>query len=311
MEWDPFLVLGVERGASWEEIRRAYLRRVREVHPDKGGDVEEYLKVQESYEKLKSAYEKRKRVQVIRERPVAGNYFLSFVELSVVEAALGAEKWVKVPDETVVCEGCGGSGKNLKGRVRLCEWCRGEGLVSEDGSVFKHPCPMCKGEGKVYLEMCPKCRGKGEVRKEKDILVVVPAGVKEGDLLFVPTAPDGPSVDVFLEVLIRRDEEFYFEEEDVVAKVKVPFWKAALGGRVKVKTLEGEEEIEVSPGLPSGSRLILNNRGPFKADGKRGSLILEFEVWFPKEYPPEAMRLLQKFYEIMEENYGGTSGVKQ
>jgi len=312
MRSDPFKVLGVEKGASWEEIRRAYLRKVRKLHPDRGGDPEAYLRLQASYEALRSLYESRKRAQIVRERPGKGDYFLSFIELTVREAAQGAEKWIKVPDELAVCGECQGSGFDPRGRRRICEWCSGEGLISEKESpLYKHPCPRCKGEGEILLDICPRCRGRGEVRGEKEILILIPAGVRDGDLLFVPRSPDGPALDVFLEVLIKKDEDFFFEDDNLVARVKVPFWKAVLGGRVKVKTLEGEEEIEVPRGLPSGARLILNHRGPFRPDGRRGNLVLEFELWFPREYPAEALRYFQRFYEIMEEEYGGTSGIKQ
>ena len=78
-----------------------------------------------------------------------------------------------------------------------------------------------------------------------------------------------------------------------------------------MELLEGEEEIEIPRGLPSGARLVLNHRGPFRSDGRRGNLILQFEVWFPGEYPPRAQSLLEEFYEIMEGEYGGATRSKQ
>ncbi len=312
MSKDPFELLGVDREASWEEVRRAYLRKVRELHPDRGGNVEAYLELQQVYESLRSAYEARRRVQVIRERPRGGDYFLAFIELTVKEVALGTEKWIRVPGETRVCKECKGTGLDIRGRRQVCDWCGGRGLMAErESPLYQHPCPRCRGGGILFLDPCPRCRGKGEVRGEKEIRISIPAGVKEGDLLFVPRSPDGPAMDVFLEVQIRKDETFFLEGENLVSRVKVPFWKAALGGRVRVQTLEGEEEIELPPGLPAGSRLMWNHRGPFRSDGRRGHLILEFEVWFPREYPPEARRVLEKFYEIMEGEYGGTACIKQ
>ena len=312
MSSDPFKLLGVEKGAPWEEIRKAYLRKVRELHPDRGGDLEAYLRLQDSYEILRSRYETYKRAQIVKERPGKGDYFLSFIELTVREVAQGAEKWIKVPDEPEVCGDCRGSGFDPGGRTKVCEFCSGQGLISErESPLYKHPCPRCKGEGRILLDICPRCRGRGEVRGEKEVLIFIPAGVRDGDLLFVPRSPDGPALDVFLEVLIKKEEGFFFEGEDLVARVKVPFWKAVLGGRVTVNTLEGEEEIEVPRGISSGARLILNHRGPFRPDGRRGNLVLEFELWFPGEYPEEALQYFKKFCEIMEEEYGGTSGLKQ
>ncbi len=311
MGMDPFEVLGISPGAGWEEIRRAYLRKVKDFHPDRGGDPERYLALQEAYEQLKGLYEARRRVQVVRERPGSGDYFLSFLELSVREVALGTERWVKVPDDLVPCNYCGGNGLDPQGRKRLCEWCKGEGLIPEKEGMYRHVCPRCRGEGELLLDPCPRCRGKGEIRREKEILISIPAGVREGDFLFIPRAPDGPSLDVFLEVFVQKDERLFLEGENLVCRVQVPFWKAALGGRVKVETLEGVEEIEIPRGLPPGARLVLNQRGPFRPDGQRGDLILQFEIWFPNEYSPRALRLLQEFCDIMEGEYGGFTRTEQ
>ncbi len=311
MEGDPFEVLGVSPRASWEEVRRAYLRKVKDLHPDRGGDPERYIALQEAYERLKEAYQARRLVQVVRERPGRGDYFLSFVELTVREVALGAERWVKVPDEFILCGYCGGGGLDPQGQKRLCDWCKGEGLIAEKGGIYRHVCPRCRGEGEIWLDPCPRCRGKGQLRREKEIMITIPAGIREGDFLFIPRSPDGPAIDVFLEVFVQKDERLFLEGEDLVCRVRVPFWKAALGGRVKVETLEGFEEIEVPRGLPPGARLVLNQRGPFRPDGQRGNLVLQFEIWFPNEYSTRALRLLQEFYEIMEEEYGGVARTEQ
>ncbi|MBX6423589.1 DnaJ C-terminal domain-containing protein [Thermosulfurimonas sp. F29] len=307
MKPDPFEVLGVSPRAGWEEIRRAYLRRVKDCHPDRGGDPERYLALQEAYERLREAYQARRRVQVVRERPGRGDYFLSFIELSIREVALGAERWVKVPDELVPCEYCGGGGLDPRGKKKVCEWCRGEGLLAESGGVYRHICPRCRGEGEIWLTPCPRCRGKGQIRGEKEVLVTIPPGVREGDFLFLPRSPDGPALDVFLEVFVQKDDRWFLEGEDLVCRVPVPFWKAALGGRVRVELLEGAEEIEIPRGLPSGARLVLNQRGPFHPDGRRGNLVLQFEIWFPDEYPPQALSLLHEFYKIMEGCHGGAT----
>jgi len=301
-----FRILGLTPCAGWEEIRRAYRRRVKELHPDRGGDAESYLRLQEAYEELRRRYAQGQRVQVLRERPGHGDYFHSFVELTVREAALGTEKVVRVPEEPVPCSYCGGGGRDPCGPKVRCEVCGGRGLVLEEGP-YRSLCPRCRGEGEIRLSPCPQCRGRGEIRGEKEILLHIPPGVREGDLLFVPRSPGGPGIDVYLEVLLRREDGLYFEGEDLVLRVRVPFWKAALGGRLQVETLEGPEEIELPRGLPSGARLILNQRGPFKLDGRRGNLILQFEVWFPEDYPQRALKLLEEFYSLMEEAYGGTT----
>ncbi|QJA05509.1 J domain-containing protein [Thermosulfurimonas marina] len=309
-EGELLRILGLSPGAGWEEIRRAYLRRVKEWHPDRGGDPERYLRLQEAYQELRQRYGEGERVQILRERPGRGDYFLSFIELTIREAALGTEKRVRVPEEPVPCSHCGGGGRDPWGKKVRCEVCKGRGLVLEEGP-YRSLCPRCRGEGEIWLSPCPQCRGKGEIRGEKEVLVHIPPGVREGDLLFVPRRPGGPGLDVYLEVLLRREEDLYFEGEDLVLRVRVPFWKAALGGKVQVETLEGPEEIELPRGLPSGARLVLSHRGPFGSDGRRGNLILQFEVWFPEAYPPKAQELLQEFYHLMEEAYGGAAGTQQ
>ena len=306
-EFDPYKFLGISPEADLSEIKRAFREKVREAHPDLGGEKEYFLKLKQCYEELCRVHARKARLRPVQERPRSGEYLLSFLELSVKEAALGAEIVARVPDKPIKCPRCQGRGVDLAGRREICPVCKGEGMLvlrSGEDEVSYHTCLRCGGAGELFVDLCPSCRGRGELPSEKEMRLVVPAGVRNGDILHLPTGPGGPSIDVFFEVHVLSRGVFSFEEERVITTVRVPFWKAILGGKVVVETLEGPEEMELPKALQPGMQICLPNRGGFREDGTRGDLVVRFEVYFPSEMPLEARILLEKLAQILgEEEY--------
>lgn len=192
-EKDFYRLLGVERGASDEEIKKAYRRMAQELHPDKhAGDKEKEEKfklINEAYETLKDP-DKRARYDRFgaaagpgpggysdagfgadfqdlfgevfsdffgggRRRPAAerGADLRYDLEISFDEAAFGTEKTVNIP-RTAMCEPCGGSGARTGTQPTVCATCNGMGQVRFQQGFFSISRP------------CSSCRGAGRVIKE-------------------------------------------------------------------------------------------------------------------------------------------------
>lgn len=299
-DFDPYRVLGIEPEAGLEEIRRAFREKARRLHPDVGGEQERFLELKRSYEYL-CARHQPSTLKLVSERPRTGNYFLTFLDVTVVELALGATVTVVVPDRPVTCPHCEGRRLDPAGRQETCPSCAGQGSIT-----FSHPkplqfkCPHCAGEGILLLDPCPTCRGRGQLSSEKEMTIKIPWGALPGDLLYLPASSDGPMIDVYFELQVHPLPDLFFEEGRLVSLVKLPFWKAALGGKISVTTLEGKEEVEIPPGLEPQTTLVLPRRGRYLADGSREDLFLRLEVFFPKELPQEATRLLRQMAQILE-----------
>ncbi len=305
--FDPYKILGVTPEADLDEIRRAFRTKARCYHPDIGGKTDLFLTLKYSYEELCRRHTTCNRLRIAKKIPKTGNYFLSFLDLSVQELALGAAVVVRVPDKPITCPRCKGKGVDPLGRSEVCPICEGRGSISN--RKYKDRCPRCLGEGRLLIDLCPTCKGRGELMSEKEMRLIIPQGARPEDILYLPASPDGPGVDVYFEIQLHSDNELYFEGDQLVSKTRLPFWKAILGGRVRVKTLEGQEALEIPPGFQPDTVIVLPNRGAYKTDGSRGELLVKFEISFPTCLSHEAKQLLKKLVQILEkEESDGTAG---
>ena len=217
---DPYTTLGVPRTASEDEIKKAYRKLARELHPDRNpGDAaaeERFKDVQAAYDLLSDA-EKRKQfdtgTHAFGARSGTGAYGPSFtnvdisdllgglfgsrsrsrpraergvdlesrVRISFEDALQGATVRVPVELETA-CHVCGGTGADPGTTPKTCPQCQGSGVVSDSHGLFalSQPCPRCRGNGVIVEKWCKECRGRGRERVTKRYQVKVPAGAKDG-----------------------------------------------------------------------------------------------------------------------------------
>ncbi len=211
--------LGVPKGASADEIKKAYRKLAREHHPDQGGDESRFKEIQGAYDVLSDA-EKRKAYDTWgsengRSGPGGpqfqdfdlgdlGDIFGGFfggrarrgpqqrqaergadlevqVSLSFEDSLEGAEVRVPVEVETA-CQTCAGSGAEPGTAPVVCPQCGGRGVTADSHGLFalSQPCPRCRGNGTIVEHPCPSCRGTGRERMTKRYTVKIPAGAKDG-----------------------------------------------------------------------------------------------------------------------------------
>jgi molecular chaperone DnaJ len=202
---DYYEVLGVPQTADDEQIRRAFRRLARDLHPD----VSESPKADERFREVSAAYNvlSRPRSRFLYDHfgyRGRGDGFengdfgpprvLAEVELEGYEAARGVRREVQVGREEP-CDDCGGSGAAPGTEVRICARCLGKGTVRMSsglgvGRWLKvDPCESCGGDGR-FKTPCPRCAGLGEIRSERTIKVRIPPGVDDGTSLRVAGEPD-------------------------------------------------------------------------------------------------------------------------
>ncbi len=293
---------------SFQELKQFFRREVKKLHPDRGGDPEEFLRFIKWYESFSEAFRNSQQVEIVKNCPTTGNYFFKILELSVEEVALGGKKKVKVPGAEVVCPSCRGTGKKENGKTEKCGFCEGRGWIE----VFDRrkrrntylSCPYCKGMGYLFMEKCEKCMGRGKIREEKEVLIDIPLGLREGDIIFLPKEKADSSYDLYFEINISPHPYFRLEGNNIVYSCKIPFWEIILKEEISIPTLEGEEKIP-SRLFTKENPIVLKHRGPFLKDGKRGDFLIDYRIVIPEEIPFKARSLIEEAVKYINKNHEG------
>ena len=177
-------------------------------------------------------------------------------------------------------------------------------------------CPACGGSGRRIETPCKECDGAGRVLEERSLDVEIPPGIHDGQQIRVTGEGHagmvgGRAGDVYVEVRIRPDERFVREGDDIYTTVDLTFTQAALGATVAIPTLDGEEELDLSPGTQPGEIVVLRGRGmPVLQGHGRGDQRVLVSVLVPRHLSDEQRRLLHEFDEHADERtYGKSEGL--
>ncbi|MBQ0059975.1 MAG: molecular chaperone DnaJ [Lachnospiraceae bacterium] len=206
-----------------------------------------------------------------RNGPMRGANLRTSISISFEEAVFGCEKELSL-NLKEECPECGGSGAKKGTEPETCTNCNGSGRVMmRQQSIFgmmqsEQDCPTCRGTGKIIKEKCSKCRGTGFITKKNKIQVSVPAGIDDGMSIRVsgkgePGTMGGPRGDLMVEVHVARSRDFEREDMNIFSAVPISFTKAALGGTIRIKTVDGEVEYEVKAGTQTNTRIRLRGKG--------------------------------------------------
>ncbi|MGH8737265.1 MAG: molecular chaperone DnaJ [Burkholderiales bacterium] len=217
---DYYEVLGVNRDASEEEIKKSYRRLAMKWHPDRNPDnpkaEENFKEANEAYEVLTSAekraaYDQYGHAGVHPQSGAGGSAGFGDIfsdifgeifggqrggratvyrgadlrynlQITLEQAAHGFETKIRIPG-IAECEACDGSGARKGTQAQTCPTCQGAGQVRISQGPFSiaQTCPRCHGSGKVVPHPCASCGGTGRIKVQKTLSVKIPTGVDEGD----------------------------------------------------------------------------------------------------------------------------------
>ena len=239
-----------------------------------------------------------------QQRPEAGDDLRYDMEVSFDESYFGAERTVKFK-RFENCPACGGTGAK-DGRISTCPTCGGTGEARQvQNTPFGNmmqvgACPQCNGTGHTATTPCPTCRGSEKVEQIRQLSVKIPVGVKPGTKLRMPGEGlpgnhGGPPGDLYIVMRVMPHPTFQREGDDIIYSTSISFTQAALGGRVKIPTMEGEVMLSVPPGTKSGTKLRLRNKG-FKKIGRptRGSQLVKITINVPTNLTNNQRQLLEQ-----------------
>ncbi|MBC5714566.1 molecular chaperone DnaJ [Roseburia sp. BX1005] len=239
--------------------------------------------------------------------PRKGANLRASVRITFEESISGCEKELEIvlKDE---CKTCHGTGAKPGTTPETCTKCGGKGKVMySQQSLFGmvqnvQTCPDCGGTGKVIKEKCSDCRGTGYIASKKRIKVTIPAGIDNGQSVRIrekgePGRNGGPRGDLLVEVVVSRHPIFQRQDMNIFSTAPISYAQAALGGEVRINTVDGDVLYEVKPGTQTDTRIRLKGKGVPSLRNKavRGDHYVTLVVQVPTNLNEAAKEALRKF----------------
>ena len=242
--------------------------------------------------------------------PRQGGDLQTSIVIEFEEAVFGVEKDIEI-ERIDVCSRCQGTRGEPGSQTVTCGNCKGAGQVRRSQQGFfgqfvqVTTCGVCRGEGSTITNPCTRCRGMGRERRKRKLAVRVPGGIDDGTQIRLSLEGEaglngGRPGDLYVVVRVRGHDRFERDGTDIHYALPLDITQATLGAKVRVPTLEGEEELSIPAGTQPGDRFILKNKGvPHLRRNQRGSQIVTAEIRVPTSLTDEQRKMFQALAESM------------
>lgn len=297
---DYYEILGVDRNADADEIKKAYRKKAIQYHPDKNsepGSEEKFKEAAEAYEILSNPEKKGKydRYGSVdsnagfnmndifsqfgdifngfggggfnQQRVRRGNDIRVDVELKLNEVIFGVDKEIKYKKHTKcnTCSGVGGTD------LRTCNTCNGTGqrVVIQQTMMGRMQqvtqCHDCGGEGKNVVNRCADCNGQGVNAQDYSTEIKIPGGAINGMQLTLQGAGNdvrnGVPGDLYVFIKEIPDPKFHREGADLVCDEWISISDAVFGTNIELDTPHGVLKMDVPSGCDSGKMFSMRGKG--------------------------------------------------
>jgi len=256
-----------------------------------------------------------------RGHPLAGADLRYDLRITLEEAVHGVDKEIEFT-ALGPCETCGGSGAAPGTEAVTCEQCGGRGEIRTTRRtmlgqmVNVSTCPRCHGEGKLITDPCPTCKGDGRTQRKRTLRVTIPAGIDEGHQIRLSNEGEsgprgGPPGSLYVAVHVQPHPQLRREGTELAYDADVSIVQAALGTRITVPTVDGEEEVEIKAGTQPGTEIRLRGKGVphLRRAGSRGDLHVFVNVVVPSKLSKRERELLTEYAEEAGEPVSADGGI--
>lgn len=255
-----------------------------------------------------------------RGHPLAGADLRYDLRITLEEAVHGVDKEIEFP-VLGRCETCGGSGAKPGSEPVTCTQCGGRGEIRTTRRtmlgqmVNVTACPRCQGEGKLVTEPCETCHGEGRTETRRTLRVTIPPGIDEGHQIRLSNEGEvgprgGPAGSLYVAVHVIPHPTLRREGTELAYDADVSIAQAALGTRISVPTVDGEEEVEIKAGTQPGTEIRLRGRGVphLRRAASRGDLHVFVNVVVPSKLSKRQRELLAEFAAEAGEDVAAAGG---
>jgi len=348
---DYYAILGIEKGASKDEIKKAFRKLAAKYHPDKKtGDEAKFKEISEAYAVLG---DDKKRAEYdayghafqgagggnagyaggfnwadfqnmaggaegfeFNINDIFGDMFgggggarqsrgrdISIdIELSFQDAVFGTTRKVLLTKNNT-CTHCEGTGAKKGTDYVTCTTCNGNGRVRETRrsimGTFQtvRECNVCNGTGQVPKEHCEVCRGAGVVRSEEEIVIQVPAGIQNGEMIRMTGRGEailgGIPGDLYIKIHVKAHASITRDGSTLLTTLHVKLSDALLGNVYSIATLDGNVEIKIPEGVKHGEMLRIKGKG-VPQGSSRGDFMVKIHIDIPQKLSRKAKQLIEQ-----------------
>lgn len=348
---DYYTILGLEKGASKEEVKKAFRKLAAKYHPDKQtGDEEKFKEISEAYavlgdEKKKAEYDTYGHAfngggggqaqdfggfswgdfqqqgggsfefninDIFGDmfgaqggRQSRGRDISIDIELQFADAVFGTTRKVLVTKNNT-CSHCEGSGAKKGTDFVTCSTCNGNGKIREARrsimGTFQtvRECSTCNGTGKIPKEKCDFCRGLGIVRSEEEIVINIPAGIQNGEMIRMTARGEaiqnGVPGDLYIKIHVKPHATIIRDGATLTSQLHIKLSDALLGNVYSVATLDGAVEIKIPEGIKHGELLRIKGKGVPQGN-VRGDFMVKIVIDIPQKLSRKARKLIEELRE--------------
>lgn len=359
MSKDYYNILGVNKGASKDEIKKAFYKLAHKYHPDKKeGNESKFKEVNEAYQVLSDDSKRSKYDQFgsgfenmgqeqgyggFRQGGFEGFDFSGFqngsadfdfgnlndifsdfftggmgggrtqarrgrdisteIQISFSESVFGTSRKVLIT-KTSNCATCSGTGAKPGTKMETCKYCNGQGKIREAkrtilGTISSTKiCEECLGSGEVPKEKCENCKGKGVLRREEEISINIPAGMRDGEMIRMSGMGEaitkGTAGDLYIKVNVASHAIFKREGNDLVMNLDLKLSDALLGTEYPIQTLDGQISVKIPEGVSINEILRVKGKGIPFSKNKRGDLLIKLKIKLPSKISRKSRELIEQ-----------------
>ncbi|MES3031652.1 MAG: molecular chaperone DnaJ [Patescibacteria group bacterium] len=359
MSKDYYETLGVNKGASKDEIKKAFYKLAHKYHPDKKeGNEAKFKQVNEAYQVLSDDSKRSKYDQygsgfenmgsasaggfggsqqgfegfdfsgfqngtadfgnlndIFSDffgggggRPQArrGRDISTEVQISFSDSIFGTNRKILIT-KTSNCLTCDGSGAKTGSSMVTCKTCNGQGQIRESkrtifGNIASTKvCEMCLGSGEVPKEICETCKGKGVLRREEEVSIVIPAGIRDGEMIrmtgYGEAVSKGTTGDLYIKINVAPHAVFKRDGNDLVMNLNLKLSDALLGTKYPIETLDGDIEVTIPEGVSINEILRVKGKGvPLgnMTKSKRGDLLIKLNIKLPEKLSRKSREIIEQ-----------------
>ncbi len=312
-------ILGVQRDASADDIKKAFRKRAREFHPDlhtgaKKTEMEKKFKELNEAHEILSDPDKRKKYDQYGQNWEQAEAYEKARQQAASQSGHGGASGGSGGDFGDIFEtffggrgrGTGGGtagfaidGEDLETDVTLSIHDIATGVSRRIDLTERIPCKACGGSAIVRGRPCVVCGGTGTQTEKRTIEVRIPAGVQDDTRVRIagkgqPGVNGGRAGDLYLRVHIQTNGVFQQKGSDIYVTLPVWPWEAALGAEVMAPTLTEPVKVKIPPQSKADGNLRLKGKGLPTAAGEHGDLFLKLKIVMPNSFSDDERALYEQ-----------------